>query len=86
MKKTLMIFTASWCEQCTAQLEALATVKDIADMPIAVMDVDKYPHLEEEYGVLKLPTFIAVQGAQLEVVKVVTGVHSLSELEQKFGE
>lgn len=59
-------FYASWCGPCKAvapQYEALASKRDADFYKI---DSDKESDLAFEYGVKSLPTFVVIQGGQIQ--------------------
>ena len=54
-KRLLVDFYADWCGPCRMMGEVLENIKDI---DILKVNVDKYPLIAKQYGVMSIPTLI----------------------------
>lgn len=75
-KKILVDFYASWCGPCRMLTEVLESVEDEID--ILKVDVDKFPEIAAEYGVMSIPNLILFENNQ--VVKNQVGYLNKEEL------
>lgn len=75
-KKILVDFYASWCEPCRMLTEVLESIEDKID--ILKVDVDKFPEIAAEYGVMSIPNLILFENNQ--VVKNQVGYLNEEEL------
>ena len=75
-KKILVDFYASWCGPCRMLTEVLESIEDKID--ILKVDVDKFPEIEAEYGVMSIPNLILFENNQ--VVKNQVGYLNEEEL------
>ena len=81
----LVDFWAQWCPPCrmlAPTLDRLA--QDIGDSgKVGKIDIDKYPDLATQYGVMSVPTLIALKDGKI-IAKAV-GVRPLPELKKMLG-
>ena len=75
-KKILVDFYASWCGPCRMLTEVLESIEDKID--ILKVDVDKFPEIAAEYGVMSIPNLILFENNQ--VVKNQVGYLNKEEL------
>ena len=75
-KKILVDFYASWCGPCRMLTEVLESIEDKID--ILKVDVDKFPEIAAEYGVMSIPNLILFENNQ--VVKNQVGYLNQEEL------
>ena len=75
-KKILVDFYASWCGPCRMLTEVLESIEDEID--ILKVDVDKFPEIAAEYGVMSIPNLILFENNQ--VVKNQVGYLNKEEL------
>ncbi len=75
-KKILVDFYASWCGPCRMLTEVLESIEDKID--ILKVDVDKFPEIAAEYGVMSIPNLILFENNQ--VVKNQVGYLNEEEL------
>lgn len=75
-KKILVDFYASWCGPCRMLTEVLESIEDEID--ILKVDVDKFPKIAAEYGVMSIPNLILFENNQ--VVKNQVGYLNKEEL------
>lgn len=62
-KKILVDFYASWCGPCRMLTEVLESIEDKID--ILKVDVDKFPEISAEYGVMSIPYLILFENNQV---------------------
>ena len=62
-KKILVDFYASWCGPCRMLTEVLESIEDKID--ILKVDVDKFPEIAAEYGVMSIPNLILFENNQV---------------------
>lgn len=75
-KKILVDFYASWCGPCRMLTEVLESIED--KIEILKVDVDKFPEIAAEYGVMSIPNLILFENNQ--VVKNQVGYLNEEEL------
>lgn len=75
-KKILVDFYASWCGPCRMLTEVLESIENEID--ILKVDVDKFPEIAAEYGVMSIPNLILFENNQ--VVKNQVGYLNKEEL------
>lgn len=75
-KKILVDFYASWCGPCRMLTEVLESIEDETD--ILKVDIDKFPEIAAEYGVMSIPNLILFENNQ--VVKNQVGYLNKEEL------
>ncbi len=61
--KILVDFYADWCGPCRMMGEVLEDVKDI---DILKINVDKFPLIAQQFGVMSIPTLILFENGQLK--------------------
>jgi thioredoxin 1 len=54
--KSVLRFTASWCQPCKALAQQLEEIN--TNLPIEVIDIDDNQALAMEYGIRSVPTLI----------------------------
>ncbi|MFC9362501.1 thioredoxin family protein [Rhodococcus sp. NPDC057014] len=86
---TVLHFSAEWCGPCAAVRRVVGqVVADLADEPeppVEVeVDIDEYPALAKELGVLSLPTTFILD-ADLQQRFRVSGVPSAADLKAALG-
>lgn len=86
---TVLHFSADWCGPCTAVRRVVGqVVADLAgepEPPVEVeVDIDEYPALAKELGVLSLPTTFILD-ADLQQRFRVSGVPSAADLKAALG-
>ncbi|WP_435877700.1 thioredoxin [Streptosporangium saharense] len=79
-KPVLVDFWAEWCAPCRQVAPILEEIaKEHADkLTIVKLDVDAYPKIAGQYGVLQIPTLNVYKGG--EVVKQIIGAKPKSML------
>ena len=62
----LVDFTADWCPPCKMLAPIVADIAGayVGQMRVASIDVDAYPDLQMQYGVMGLPTLILFQNGE----------------------
>ena len=75
-KKILVDFYADWCGPC----KMLGTILEEMDFPILKINVDKFPELASQFGVMSIPTIILFDNGK-EIKKNI-GFLSKNELEE----
>lgn len=75
-KKILVDFYADWCGPC----KMLGTILEEMDFPILKINVDKFPELARQFGVMSIPTIILFDNGK-EIKKNI-GFLSKNELEK----
>ena len=80
----LLDFWASWCAPCRAVAPVLdeLAVKYHGKFVVGKVNVDEYPDLAAQFGILNIPTMIFFKGGQ-EVDRVV-GVQPKAQLDAKI--
>lgn len=79
MKKTLLIFSASWCQPCKMYKQNLDG-KAINVDNYKVVDIDEYPDLTKQYQIRSVPTTILfIEG---EETKRKSGAMTAEQLNQ----
>ena len=65
-RPVLLDFYADWCGPCrmlAPVLDSIASERD--DIVIAKVNVDDEPELAAEYGVISIPTLVALRGGEV---------------------
>lgn len=75
--EVLVDFFATWCPPCQMMLKVIDTMQD-AEFDILKVDIDKFPELAQKFGVMTIPTLVAIKDGQ-EVKKMI-GVTPKEEL------
>ena len=75
--KRVLRFTADWCRPCKSLAAILEEVK--GDMPIEVIDIDKFSDIAVEFGIRSVPTLVLMDG-NIEI-KRMTGLKIKNDLQ-----
>lgn len=81
---TVLHFSADWCGPCTAVRRVVSsTISELADSPRppvdVELDIDAYPAIAKELGVLSLPTTFIFDAAATERFRI-SGVPTAADL------
>lgn len=75
--KRLLRFTAEWCRPCKSLAAILEETK--GDMPIEVIDIDKFSDIAVEFGIRSVPTLVLMD-ENIEI-KRMTGLKTKNDLQ-----
>jgi thioredoxin 1 len=80
----LVDFTADWCPPCKmlAPIVDQLAAKHADKLTVGSLDVDEYPALQQQFGVMGLPTLILFQNGQ--PVKRIVGYTPRERLEAQL--
>ena len=80
----LIDFGATWCGSCRAMMPVVAKIADENEGKIKVckVNVDEEPDLAEKFGVMSIPTFVAVKNGK--VLGTSIGVQDEEEILKMF--
>lgn len=65
--KILVEFYADWCGPCRMMGEVLENINSI---DILKVNVDNYPVIAQQYGVMSIPTLILFEGGKIKKTNV----------------
>lgn len=78
-KTVLLDFYADWCGPCRMVAPIVEEIsEEYPEILVAKVNVDEYPELAMNYGIISIPTLIVLKGGN-EVNKAV-GAHSKSDI------
>lgn len=78
-KKVLLDFWASWCGPCRMVSPIIDEIaQERSDIKVAKVNVDEQPALAERFGIMSIPTLVAMENG--EVQKQATGAQSKSQI------
>ena len=81
--KVLVDFFATWCGPCQMLSQVLEQVaSEYPDIDFYKVNVDEEPDLAEKFGVMSIPTFVAIKNG--EVLGTSIGVQDEEELLKIF--
>ena len=78
--KVLVDFWATWCGPCRMQAPILEKLDaELGDsVKICKVDVDEEPALAQRFGIMSIPTLVAIKNGQVTATRV--GVQSVEAL------
>ncbi len=83
MKKTILKFSANWCQPCKRMLPIMEELKQLRpNVTIEDIDIDVSPLLASKYKVKMLPTIIILD-EELEIARF-NGVTTLATIIEKL--
>lgn len=76
----LVDFFATWCGPCKMLSSVLSTyAEEHPDITILKIDIDQFPNLAREFGIMSVPTLLVFKNGKIE--KKELGFRSKEELE-----
>ena len=79
----LLDFWASWCGPCRSMLPVVEQIaRDRPDLKVCKIDVDAQPELAQQFGVMTIPTFVAMKDGKQ--IRREVGVQSYEALLAMF--
>ena len=78
-EKVLIDFYADWCGPCKMLGPILEEI-DFVD--VIKVNVDTFPNLAREYGIMSIPTLIAFKNG--EIINKKIGLQSINEIKEMF--
>lgn len=80
--KSLVDFWATWCGPCRMQAPILEQLDGElgGSVKVCKVDIDEQPELARRFGVMSIPTLIAIKDGEVSNMRV--GVQSLENLMQ----
>ncbi len=84
----LVEFGAAWCGPCKKQLPVLQELASeySSQLKVVKADIDDCPEAATKYSIRNIPTMILFKSGQPVDGKIVTGLHSLSQLKKLLSE
>jgi thioredoxin 1 len=77
----LLIFSGSWCVPCGKMHENISeAIKDITNVKIVEVDVDKEPDMTREYKVRSIPFLVLLKGD--DAIGTMVGVRPVEEIKK----
>lgn len=79
----LLDFWASWCGPCRSMLPVVEQIaRERPDLKVCKIDVDAQPELAQQFGVMTIPTFVAMKDGKQ--IRREVGVQSYEALLAMF--